>query len=411
MTKNIKWGKLIQQVLITFLVLIIVYYGLLFASYLIPWKLISSNWQESVDVIASEGKRWEVISNIPATRLDTFTDNLILQKLNNSDNLPAISAAVWNNGYFRYWMGDIPILRFLFIFMNYTGIRYLNIFVIFMLFLLVNIQLAKKFTTAYAMLFSFALMTIHFWIFPLSLQYSPVYIIAMLAIISLLYLDSQKKLTSNLILVFFFVIGSVTNYFDLLTAPLITFALPFFVLFLLNDKNQQNSFISSFIETVYLGIAWLLGYITTWVSKWLVSTIILQENTFKSAINQIFLRTQGTNEEVLEFPIILSRVLKTMFPNYVLMLLVILFLIWIVLWIKYRKPMRTFIDNGVLLLMSLVPFVWTFILQNHNQHHYYFTYRHFIILLLGVFTYLYLAIDWNRIGKRENNEKINTTDN
>lgn len=411
MTKNIKWGKLIQQVLITFLVLIIVYYGLLFASYLIPWKLISSNWQESVDVIASEGKRWEVISNIPATRLDTFTDNLILQKLNNSDNLPASSAAVWNNGYFRYWMGDIPILRFLFIFMNYTGIRYLNIFVIFMLFLLVNIQLSKKFTTAYAMLFSFALMTIHFWIFPLSLQYSPVYIIAMLAIISLLYLDSQKKLTSNLILVFFFVIGSVTNYFDLLTAPLITFALPFFVLFLLNDKNQQNSFISSFIEIVYLGIAWLLGYITTWVSKWLVSTIILQENTFKSAINQIFLRTQGTNEEVLEFPIILSRVLKTMFPNYVLMLLVILFLIWIVLWIKYRKPMRTFLDNGVLLLMSLVPFVWTFILQNHNQHHYYFTYRHFIILLLGVFTYLYLAIDWNRIGKRENNEKINTTDN
>lgn len=170
----------------------------------------------------------EVISNIPGTRLDTFTDNLIFQKLNNTDSLSAASAAVWNNGYFRYWMGDIPILRFLLIFMNYTGIRFLNIFVIFSLFLLVIIQIAKQVTTAYAILFSFALMTIHFWIFPLSLQYSPVYIISMVAILALMYLDTWKKLSPNLLLITFFVIGSITNYFDLLTAPLITFALPFF---------------------------------------------------------------------------------------------------------------------------------------------------------------------------------------
>lgn len=409
MTNNINWKKLLQQILITFVLLIIVYYGLLFASYLIPDNWIDSNWQESVDVIASEEKRWEVISNIPGTRLDTFTDNLIFQKLNNTDSLSAASAAVWNNGYFRYWMGDIPILRFLLIFMNYTGIRFLNIFVIFSLFLLVIIQIAKQVTTAYAMLFSFALMTIHFWIFPLSLQYSPVYIISMVAILALMYLDTWKKLSPNLLIITFFVIGSITNYFDLLTAPLITFALPFFLLFLLHDKNKETTFMTSFIETIYLGVFWIFGYALTWVSKWIVSTVILQENTFKSAINQIFLRTQGTDEEVLEFTTILRRVLATMFPNYVLLLIGVLFLVWLVLWFKYRKPIKSFIDNGVLLLMSLVPFVWTFILQNHNQHHYYFTYRHFIILLLGVFTYLYLAIDWTRIGNKENYDKTNTT--
>lgn len=89
MTNNINWKKLLQQILITFVLLIIVYYGLLFASYLIPDNWIDSNWQESVDVIASEEKRWEVISNIPGTRLDTFTDNLIFQKLNNTDSLSA----------------------------------------------------------------------------------------------------------------------------------------------------------------------------------------------------------------------------------------------------------------------------------------------------------------------------------
>lgn len=411
MTRKINWNKLIQQILITFLLLVVVYYGLLFASYLIPSDLIRSNWQKSVDVIASEGKRWEVISNIPGTRLDTFTDNLIFQKLNNSDNLSAIGASVWNNGYFRYWMGDIPVLRFLLIFTNYTGIRYLNAFIIFMLFLLVNIQIAKKFTTVYAMLFTFALITIHFWIFPLSLQYSPVYIIAMFAILTLIYIDTWEKLTPNVILLFFFIVGSVTNYFDLLTAPLITFALPFFILFLLNNKNGKTIFMDSFIETIFIGVAWLFGYVFTWISKWLVSTIILQENTFKSAINQIFLRTQGSDEEVLEFSAILRRVLTTMFPKYVLAMILVLFIIWLILWVKYHKPMRVFIDNSVLLLMSLVPFVWTFILQNHNQHHYYFTYRHFIILLLGIFTYLYLAIDWNRIGNCEKNDKINTTDN
>lgn len=59
MTNNINWKKLLQQILITFVLLIIVYYGLLFASYLIPDNWIDSNWQESVDVIASEEKRWK----------------------------------------------------------------------------------------------------------------------------------------------------------------------------------------------------------------------------------------------------------------------------------------------------------------------------------------------------------------
>lgn len=397
---DLNFPKLVKNILIAFVILIVLYYGLLFAAYLIPNSLIMGNWQESVDVIASEPKRWEVIPGMAGTRLDTFTDNIIFERLTNSENYPIGQAAVWNNGYYRYWMGGIPVIRFLLIFMNYTGIRYLNVFVIFTLFGMVYSQMSQHISKIFAFLFAFVLMMIQFWIFPLSLQYTPVYVITMITILVLIWAKRSGKMTLTNVVFASFIVGSVTNYFDLLTAPLLTFGLPFFVWFVLKYKNQEAHFMTTIVETFSLGLSWLIGFALTWVSKWTIGTLLLEDNVFKSAIQQIFLRTEGTEGEVLNFSEIMNKLLSTMFPNYVLPILLLIFLAWLIAWFTAKKPMNAFMNNGVLILISIVPFVWFFILQNHNQHHYYFTYRNLAITVLGVLTYLYLAVDWEKIVRR-----------
>lgn len=398
---NLDIVKALKRIGLTFVALCIFYYAFLLFAYLIPTRFIMDNWHESVNSIASETKRWEVIPNIVGTKLDTFTDNLIFQKLHNNDRLNPFQAAVWNNGYFRYWMGDIPILRFLLVFMSYTGIRYLNIFLIFGLFAAVMYQLRQTISPIFAGLFAFVLFMIHFWIFPLSLQYTPVYVILMVAILWFTWAKKHDKLNLNNVLFASFIIGSVTNYFDLLTAPLLTFAIPFFIWYVLRYQEETAAFFTVLIETIYMGLAWLIGYAGTWIAKWAVGSVILQENLFQSAIKQIFLRTGGTEGEVLEYSEILRKLLGAMFPSYVwpLLALVIIALVVAGVWSK-GITIAKIVNHSVLLMMSIVPFVWFFILQNHNQHHYYFTYRNLAITILGIFTYLYVLIDWPKWFRR-----------
>ena len=398
---NLDIAKLLKRIGLTFVALCTFYYVFLLCAYFIPSRFIMDNWHESVNSIASETKRWEVIPNIVGTKLDTFTDNLIFQKLHNNDRLNPFQAAVWNNGYFRYWMGDIPILRFLLVFMSYTGIRYLNIFVIFGLFVAVMHQLQQTISSVFAGLFALVLFMIHFWIFPLSLQYTPVYVILMVAILWLTWMKKQDKLNLNNVVFTSFVIGSVTNYFDLLTAPLLTFAIPFFVWYVLRHQNEIAAFLTVFTETIFMGLAWLLGYAGTWVAKWAVGSIILQENLFQSAIKQIFLRTSGTEGEVLAYSEILKKVLGAMFPTYVWPILLFVMIALVIVGVLSKGfTMHKLLNHSVLLMMSAVPFVWFFILQNHNQHHYYFTYRNLAITVLGIFTYLYVMIDWAKWFRR-----------
>lgn len=400
MTSPLKFSKLISRLIMIFFILIAIYSLSIFIAYLIPNEWIIENWTESVNVINSEIKRWPVMTGINGTKLDTFTDNLIFQKLTNSDDLSALVAGVWNNGYYRYWMGDIPILRFLLIFMNYVGIRYLNLFLIFSLMLVVYRELSRKVSNIYAFLFFFTMTLIHFWIFPLSIQYTPVYVILMLAILAIIKADDWQKLTLPNVIVGSFIVGSLTNYFDLLTTPILTFGLPFLIWYIIKYLHQKPKFGQTVGETISISISWILGYALTWFAKWLITSIILKENIFRPVLNQILLRTGGSETEVLNFPTILSRLLQTMFPNYAILLLAILVLIWFVLFLKWHKPFQLMLHQATILLVGCLPFIWYFILQNHNQHHYYFTYRNLAITVLAGLTYLYMSIDWQSLIKR-----------
>lgn len=390
--KHTNLGQILWQLLLLFVLLVVLYFSLMVLSYTIPFEKIAVNLRYSLETIANETKRWSVMGEFKGTKLDTFTDNLIFNKLSNQEELSAIQAAMWNNGYERYWLGDIAVLRPMLIFISYKHIRYLNIFLVFIVFYFSMTKVEKAISRTYAYLLITMLLLIHFWIFPLSLQYTPVFIISLLGIVAVIEVHQRYGYRLSKMVLLFFTIGSVTNFFDLLTVPLLTFALPWMIYFVLVNQHHRRHFKHNLSETVILGWTWLMGFGLTWASKWAIGSVILKDNPFANVANQIALRTGGKTDEVLDVIEIIKNMWKILLPKTAIIILVIWLIILLVQSFKGVKSYQHWLSTTPLLMIALVPFVWVFILKNHNFHHAYFTYRLFIITLFSVYTYLYLNV-------------------
>ncbi|MGX7078492.1 hypothetical protein [Globicatella sanguinis] len=390
--KHTNLGQILWQLLLLFVLLVVLYFSLMVLSYTIPFEKIAVNLRYSLETIANETKRWSVMGEFKGTKLDTFTDNLIFNKLSNQEELSAIQAAMWNNGYERYWLGDIAILRPMLMFISYKHIRYLNIFLVFIVFYFSMTKVEKAISRTYAYLLMTMLLLIHFWIFPLSLQYTPVFIISLLGIVAVIEVHQRYGYRLSKMVLLFFTIGSVTNFFDLLTVPLLTFALPWMIYFVLVNQHHRRHFKHNLSETVILGWTWLMGFGLTWASKWVIGSVILKDNSFANVANQIALRMGGKTDEVLDAIEIIKNMWKILLPKTAIIILVIWLIILLVQSFKGVKSYQHWLSTTPLLMVALVPFVWVFILKNHNFHHAYFTYRLFIITLFSVYTYLFLNL-------------------
>lgn len=389
MTDNIR--KLSKKIILSFIALCIFYYLFMVIGYLVPDSIIADNWVESVTVINElEDTRWEVLTGFENTRLDTFTDNLIFQKLRNLDDLSPLQAGMWNSGYTRYWMGTVPIIRLALVFMSYSTIRYLNIFIIFSLFTIAAIFINKSLGLMHTLTFLLSLILIQFWIFPLSLQYTPVYVILMLTIIFILYLHQKNKINLSNMILLFFIVGSLTNFFDLLTAPLLTFGMPFIIYYILLNFDTIKSFNTNLINFVLTGISWLVGYSLTWIANWGISTLVLNENVFANALNQMNVRTGGG--ELQTFQEILMNLFNILLPRPMRFMLLIIFIVLIVQLIKNHQSARNIINLSPIFLTIILPILWVMFMRNHSQHHDYFVYRILTITIYGTLSWLLLSI-------------------
>ncbi|HGB4051199.1 TPA: hypothetical protein ACIVF2_004493, partial [Salmonella enterica subsp. enterica serovar 16:l,v:-] len=91
---------------------------------------------------------------------------------------------------------------------------------------------------------------------------------------------------------YFFILGSVINFIDLLTAPVASLSIPLIIIILFLYEGKAT-FISSIKTTILSSISWGLGYGLTWVAKWLIASVILGQNVFLNAIQSMFFRTVG----------------------------------------------------------------------------------------------------------------------
>ncbi|WP_367378090.1 hypothetical protein [Enterococcus gilvus] len=404
-----------KKIIKIFILLIIIYSVLLTAVFSIPNSYLHNNQESSYKLLNSEGMYPSLSSSDwEATRLDNFTDKLMIEK---SDKKTSnfLKAAFSIDNYPRYWHGYQLLLRPLLVFVSYGTVRQLYSFMTMLLLGLNLYLLAKKKDIFIALSFFMSFYFVRFYALSINMQFSNVFILMLICNIFLMT-RSIKEIKNKSFLCTFFVIGSLTNFTDLLTAPLITLGVPLVTLLYFKMKINtldKTNLVNRFKEVISLSFSWALGYGLTWVSKWILASVILKENIIMDAFDQAIFRTEGSEVYPLNRMSMFKNNVKLILNNFNITVSLTIFIIALIILIYNRNKLsRLLLKNSLcFLVIGVLPFIWYFVMANHSQIHYYFTYRTQIISVyaaLSFFSYLISNILLEDSGKTISRFQNNT---
>lgn len=278
--------------------------------------------------------------------------------------------------YSRYWHGYTLPLRLLLCIMNLSNIQMLLFYVQLALFALVLLLMMRRGLAALAP----GMLAAYFVMMPMvmgvCLQYAPVSLVMLSACVLLLRFDARIERGVTLP-AFFAAVGILTNYFDLLTFPVVTLVFPLVLLMAL--RQQAGEGLGRIALTGLLCCtAWALGYAGMWMLKWLLTALIFGADWLWGVVDQMLLRTSSASGEStfsrmevlrLNAGVILSK------SSYLLILAgtgALTALCAARRLLHGAKP-----DARALpyLLAALVPVAFILVMANHAFDHTYFTYR------------------------------------
>ena len=157
--------------------------------------------------------------------------------------------------YARYWHGYLVILRPLLVFFNLSQIRVILTICLVTLSIALLYLIYKKFNLIVASIFFTGLLGAEYFYLGFSLQGIFVFLITMISSI-ILILKYEKIKNKEM---FFFIIGILTNFFDFLTAPIVTLLFPLVLNFLLMEKYKKNIDIKIiFMDIIKFSIIWVI---------------------------------------------------------------------------------------------------------------------------------------------------------
>lgn len=269
----------------TIILLILVYFGTLYITSLIPQSVLKTKVSQSAEILLKQGNNFfiKIANKNMYIKFDNYTDALMINTAYSIDSKePLISSLVCRKNYIpgitkieyqdtvselksaskypnlnqvgelndtiygnidesfeyaRYWHGYLVPLRILLCIFNITEIRILFVLLFLVLIAMLMFLIYKK-VNIYAMLvILLAFISIEYLYIGISLQGSSVFFITMIASIILVYRYNKIKDFPLL----FLVVGSLTSFFDFLTAPLLTLGIPFTIFFLIKRKRRRTN--------------------------------------------------------------------------------------------------------------------------------------------------------------------------
>lgn len=402
---------------------------LMVGTYMLPNYNIRGHVAESLPQIQEEGTGYCPFFEQPSATLDTHTDALILniaqakgmsetqsvlqkafensfyedESTNGVSSLSeSINKPTNNHEYSRYWHGIQVIIRPLLLFFNYTEIRYILMILIFVLLGITFSMIGKQLGTQHAISFAITISLMYIVLIPMSLQYSSIFIVTLLGMISVLTLYRLKK--EKFLGMLFFIIGAFATFFDLLTYPLVSLGFPLVLAVILENRKgkkllQQMTFI------IQLGILWTLGYAILFFTKWVIASIVLNKDAVTLALNELLFRVNGNEIHPVNRITTLKNNFNYFFVPTAKYILIAIFIIWMVAFILYRKSLRECKVILPLLCIAIVPYVWYLVFSGHSSIHAWFTNKIQAVTLFAILCLLFEVIDNNKIGSYINRIK------
>lgn len=363
-----------------------------------------------------------------ATTLDNCTEQLMLKVA--STPLPSTGENIfqkamrcytvnseWNHGltflqyewkgenlscdsYERYWHGYAVVLKPLLIVFDYTDIVFINIamqfFMMFFLLLVLDKRNLKYLQAGFVILWIVSMQMV----IMLCLDYSVCFYIYMFATLLLVCFSKCQREY----IWFFMITGMVTSYFDLLTWPLITLAVPLIVLLCMNQTESVKEKIKKGLLSAFF---WGIGYIGQWMSKWVIATLVLSDNIIVDAVKQFVFRSSSSSEgQDSAGQAALFRTMQRNFSVFsekgfvIVLIMIIVYLVW---YLHSRKGKISITIMVPFIMVALFPLGWYLVTRNHSYVHYWMTWRNITISIFSISCgVLYCASHYNKccIGKK-----------
>lgn len=405
-------NKIIKYI-VAFVIITFVELGLLVAVALIPKSSIKDNVYESATYLTSNDVFYKINEYDKSSVIDHYADSILMgiaysydenepvnsvlksgyyhqDTANENDNL---LAAVQDNlepnlEYSRYWHGSIVVVRPLLTIFNIKQL-YINLIIVTLALLICQLLFLKKYINlkfTLAMLIAYIMVSV--WYVPLSLEYVWTFLIMLIAsIIGIMMYQKGKRDFS----IFFFVLGSITAYFDFLTTETITLLIPLIILLgMLEKSGELNDFKTGFKTLFFSAIKWGAGYASAFIAKWTIASIILQKNCFADALSQAGYRIGGETADVSLLGKVFSAIarnLSSLFPfsfmgkaGYGVAILTIIAIL--IIYYLFKNTKRSCYFSNLMFLIAVIPYLRYIVLSNHSYIHYFFTYRAQVITIL-----------------------------
>lgn len=410
-------------VVISYIALVLLGTALLFGVHCIPFEKIRENVDVSCRIIGHEkyhnvlyydfGFKLNIHQGNMNYLLDGLTDAVMLMETCNTKEENHLRASMANNriktkqgelpfdvidgytarlsdenielySYGRYWHGYLVTLIPALTMMDLSQIRIFNC-ILFLLLIIAICYLTYRelcLSTMIAFLIPLAF-GLFFPIVPYSLQYSSVFYIAFIS--SIIILSCNKfRITKPRTIVFFFIVGAITSFFDFLTAPIVTLGFP--LLFCGLRKETPT------IKELFLLCAiWAMGYGLMWISKWIVAYLLAGVNVFEEAYSHASIWTGTSGEKPSLVQLLRHLVVNAPIFNNILLGVILIVLFFI------PKRLGEIRKNSWLLFVALVPIAWLILMRQHTYIHYWFSWRNLLVSYCALLLFVSRIADYKRI--------------
>ena len=445
MKPKIKNGIIVLiKFILIFVILLGIYFAIMTLTSLIPSGMLENNVRESSETLVQEGEKVTFDLKYKEENIFTFTDALMINTAYSIDNnhpiesfilarknyIPGQTTEFYPDGqynlganenyiskengdlyqtkelyglmhgdniqdsyeYARYWHGYLSILRPLLLLFNYSGIRIVLAIITLISIVALITLLCKKISITSGVIYGIGLLAISIFIVTKSTNEILIFIVAFISSIILLL----KKNPEKNIGIFFFVVGSVSNFIDLLTAPLVTLGITAITYFLLVQKNESKVNIKRYIlDFLKICISWALGYGITWLSKWVITEIFFGRPIISQAIEQAVFRSNGpqiNGMNIFSLSNVFIRNMEYLSSPVAITILIAAVIYIIVMMIINRNKKIDFKENLKkclpYILIFFLPVIWYMVLKQHSYTHVNFTYR---ILVISIISLLIIA--------------------